>query len=182
MHLIDFLRKSVIDPNIYSTMILVLERILLDMIKFLLFFVINSVNFETVFEKTNDLETASYQQTIDFYTGLAMNYPQITLQAIGKTDSGKPLHIVMLNNGSNGADYQYTLTHLFTQHNKLGGKLGEYLNNILMLTLEDALMEKNLAITPYVNVFNKVPESGFSQFMDYPRYSTGYTTLFNTFG
>jgi len=28
------------------------------------------------------------------------------------------------NHVSNGADYQYTLTHLFTQHNKLGGDLG----------------------------------------------------------
>ena len=28
------------------------------------------------------------------------------------------------NHVSNGADYQYTLTHLFTQHNKLGGTLG----------------------------------------------------------
>jgi hypothetical protein len=33
-----------------------------------------------------------------------------------------------------------------------------------------------------VNVFNSVPEKGFSQFMDNPRYSTGYTTLFNGLG
>jgi hypothetical protein len=39
------------------------------------------------------------------------------------------------------------------------------------------------AITPYVNVFNRTPdERGFSQFMDSPRYSTGYTTLFGTLG
>ncbi|MEL7004878.1 MAG: hypothetical protein AAFN93_19380, partial [Bacteroidota bacterium] len=38
-------------------------------------------------------------------------------------------------------------------------------------------------ITPYVNVFNKTPDKeGFSQFMDSPRYSTGYTTLFGTLG
>ena len=30
------------------------------------------------------------------------------------------------NHVSNGADYQYVLTHLFTQHNKLGGELGKY--------------------------------------------------------
>jgi hypothetical protein len=33
-----------------------------------------------------------------------------------------------------------------------------------------------------VNVFGRTPDEGFSQFMDYPRYSTGYTTLFNTLG
>ncbi len=86
------------------------------------------------------------------------------------------------NHVSNGADYQYTLTHLFTQHNKLGGRLGKYLHEELMPDLEMGLKTKNLDITPYVNVFNKPPESGFSQFLDSPRYSTGYTTLFNTLG
>lgn len=83
---------------------------------------------------------------------------------------------------SNGADYQYTLTHLLTQHNKLGGNLGDYLHNSFMPELEQKLQQKNWPITPYVNVFNSVPEKGFSQFMDYPRYSSGYTTLFNTLG
>ncbi|MFS4494165.1 M14 family metallopeptidase [Maribacter sp. 2308TA10-17] len=86
------------------------------------------------------------------------------------------------NHVSNGADYQYTLTHLFTQHNKLGGELGEYLNAEMMPQLEKSLADMEWDITPYVNVFNSVPEKGFSQFMDYPRYSTGYTTLWNTLG
>ncbi len=86
------------------------------------------------------------------------------------------------NHVSNGADYQYTLTHLFTQHNKLGGKLGSYLHETIMPTLENKLQDKSWDITPYVNVFNRTPEQGFSQFMDSPRYSTGYTTLWNTLG
>ncbi|PKD18262.1 hypothetical protein APR41_03680 [Salegentibacter salinarum] len=86
------------------------------------------------------------------------------------------------NHVSNGADYQYTLTHLFTQHNKLGGELGSYLNEQIMPALEDSLAKKDWDITPYVNVFNEVPEEGFSQFNDHPRYSTGYTTLWNTIG
>jgi hypothetical protein len=86
------------------------------------------------------------------------------------------------NHVSNGADYQYTLTHLFTQHNKLGGELGNYLHTTMHPELERKLIEKDWDITPYVNVFNSTPEKGFSQFMDSPRYSTGYTTLFNTLG
>ncbi len=86
------------------------------------------------------------------------------------------------NHVSNGADYQYVLTHLFTQHNKMGGDLGEYINQSMRPNLEKKLEKKNWDITPYVNVFNSVPEKGFKQFMDYPRYSTGYTTLFNTIG
>ncbi|OAB76239.1 hypothetical protein ULVI_14195 [Cochleicola gelatinilyticus] len=86
------------------------------------------------------------------------------------------------NHVSNGADYQYTLTHLFTQHNKLGGPLGNYLHTSLMTQLEDSLAKQDWDITPYVNVFNSTPEKGFTQFMDSPRYSTGYATLFNTLG
>jgi len=86
------------------------------------------------------------------------------------------------NHVSNGADYQYTLTHLFTQHNKLGSKLGHYIHKQMQPKLEQKLSDKNWDITPYVNVFGRTPDKGFSQFMDYPRYSTGYTTLFNTLG
>lgn len=86
------------------------------------------------------------------------------------------------NHVSNGADYQYTLTHLFTQHSKLGGKLGQYIHEEMQPKLEQKLSNNNWDITPYVNVFGRTPDEGFSQFMDYPRYSTGYTTLFNTLG
>ena len=266
-----------------------------------------NVDFTTVFEKSNGLETATYDETIQYYTDLADNYTEISIQENGETDSGKPLHIVtlnmtrtnetefeklrqdnrilLINNGihpgesdgidatmmlyrdivqgkietpkntvivtipiynvggslnrntgtrtnqngpkeygfrgnarnydlnrdfiksdtknartfaeifhlvqpdvfidnhvSNGADYQYTLTHLFTQHNKLGGNLGSYLHLEMTPKLEQKLSKKNWDITPYVNVFNRVPDNGFTQFLDLPRYSTGYTTLFNTIG
>ena len=258
-------------------------------------------DFETRFEKTNGLETATYHEVISFYQNLAERYPEIKLDTIGKTDSGEPLHLIwfssdgkfndskksnlLINNGihpgesdgidatmmlfrnlvngkrtppknvtiatipvynvggslnrnsttrtnqngpkeygfrgnarnydlnrdfikcdtknartfaeifhkvtpdvfidnhvSNGADYQYTLTHLFTQHNKLGGELGTYLHQKLIPNLEQELQKKQLDITPYVNVWGTTPEKGWSQFMDHPRYSTGYTTLFNTLG
>ncbi|WP_178984459.1 M14 family metallopeptidase [Winogradskyella helgolandensis] len=264
------------------------------------------VDFTTIFEKSEGLETATYYETIKYYQDLANSYPEISLQEIGETDAGKPLHmatlnmkasgdnfetlrqnnrILLINNGihpgesdgidatmmlfrdiadgkikapqstiivtipiynvggslnrnsttrtnqngpktygfrgnarnydlnrdfiksdtknakafaqifhlvqpdvfidnhvSNGADYQYTLTHLFTQHNKLGGELGEFIHTEMMPTLEQKLEEKSWDITPYVNVFNRTPDSGFTQFLDSPRYSTGYTTLFNTLG
>ncbi|WP_225036983.1 M14 family metallopeptidase [Winogradskyella sp. SM1960] len=265
-----------------------------------------AIDFTTTFEKTEGLGTATYNETIKYYQDLATSYPEISIQDIGETDSGKPLHIVTLNmNGSgdnfetirqnnrillvnngihpgesdgidatmmlfrdivqgkieapkntvivtipvyniggslnrnsttrtnqngpksygfrgnarnydlnrdfiksdtknakafaqvfhlvqpdvfidnhvsNGADYQYTLTHLLTQHNKLGGDLGNFLHTKMMPSLEQKLAAKSWDITPYVNVFNRTPDSGFTQFLDSPRYSTGYTTLFNTLG
>ncbi|WP_282144163.1 M14 family metallopeptidase [Cellulophaga baltica] len=262
-------------------------------------------DYKTHFELSNGTETATYQETVDFYIKLAKEFPEVNIQTIGETDSGLPLHLVtynldadfnfkkikesktilLINNGihpgesdgidatmllfrdlatenitppentviatipvyniggalnrnsstranqngpkqygfrgnarnydlnrdfiksdtknaetfatiyhlvkpdifidnhvSNGADYQYTLTHLFTQHNKLGLELGDYLNQNLMPKLEASLAKDNWDITPYVNVHNAVPENGFSQFIDHPRYSTGYTSLWNTLG
>lgn len=86
------------------------------------------------------------------------------------------------NHVSNGADYQYAITHLFTQHNKLGGKLGQFLETEMRPYIENSLAKKQIPITPYVNVWGNTPEKGWSQFYDSPRYSTGYTTLFNTLG
>lgn len=265
----------------------------------------SEIDFTTIFEQSNGKQTATYKEVISYYTSLADAYPSISIQEIGETDSGKPLHIVtynpsgnfnfktirktkrvvLVNNGihpgesdgidatmllfrdlaenklkspeqtvlvtipiynvggslnrnknsrtnqngpevygfrgnarnydlnrdfikcdtknaksfaeifhliqpdifidnhvSNGADYQYTLTHLLTQHNKLGGKLGSFLHTELMPILEQKLIAKDWDITPYVNVFNSTPEKGFTQFLDLPRYSTGYTSLFNTLG
>jgi len=86
------------------------------------------------------------------------------------------------NHVSNGADYQYTITHLFTQHNKLGGELGSYLHHTFIPEIEKNLSNNNWDSTPYVNVFNRPPDNGFTQFFDDARFSTGYTALFNTLG
>ena len=86
------------------------------------------------------------------------------------------------NHVSNGADYQYAITHLFTQHNKLGGQLGTFLNTTMRPEIEKSLKTKGIDITPYVNVWGGTPKRGWSQFFDSPRYSTGYTTLFHTLG
>jgi hypothetical protein len=86
------------------------------------------------------------------------------------------------NHVSNGSDYQYKLTYITTQHNKLGTVLGDYLNTEMMPALVKDLQQKNIETTPYVNAFGETPDHGFSQFSDHPRYTTGYTSLFNTIG
>ena len=86
------------------------------------------------------------------------------------------------NHVSNGADYQYAISHLFTQHNKLGGSLGKFIETQMRPAIERSMSSKNMPITPYVNVWGGTPKEGWSQFYDSPRYSTGYTTLFNSLG
>lgn len=85
------------------------------------------------------------------------------------------------NHVSNGADYQYVITYLATQKDKLGGKLGPYMEDTMIPTLKKD-MEDRFPLFPYVNVHGRTPDEGFSQFMDSPRYSSGYATLFHTIG
>lgn len=265
-------------------------------------------DFTTIYEKSNKLETATYQEGIAFWKELADYYPQLQLFEYGSTDSGYPLHLAVLSptqdfnpvslrdknvpiflinnaihpgepdgveasqmivrdllergnleeslgntvlaiipfyniggvlnrnsttrtnqNGpkeygfrgnaqnydlnrdfikadtknawafaelyqewqpdvfldthvSNGADYQHILTNLMTQENKLGPQLGNFLRFKMLPDLNQKMEEKHSMITPYVNVWGTVPDSGIYQFMDSPRYSTGYTALFHSIG
>lgn len=86
------------------------------------------------------------------------------------------------NHVSNGADYQYTLTYIMSEPSKLGGTLGSFLQKEMMPSLVADLKKKNVETTPYVNVWNGTPKEGFAQFFESPRYTTGYTSLFNTIG
>ncbi|MGO4290112.1 M14 family metallopeptidase [Chitinophaga sp. RAB17] len=86
------------------------------------------------------------------------------------------------NHVSNGADYQHIMTLLTTQHNKLGGAMGEFMNKTFEPGLYALMKTKGYDLVPYVNHFGETPDSGWVEFADAPRYSTGYTTLFHTFG
>lgn len=90
--------------------------------------------------------------------------------------------ILIDNHVSNGSDYQYKLTYIMTQHNKLGTVLGDFMNTEMMPEIVHNLQKKNIETTPYVNSFEDTPNKGFGQFFDSPRFATGYTSLFNTIG
>lgn len=86
------------------------------------------------------------------------------------------------NHVSNGADYQYVLTYIQTQHQKLGNDLGNYLKDEMTPKIRTQLQKKKIESIPYVTVYGATPEKGFTQMMDLPRYSTGYASLFHTIG
>lgn len=86
------------------------------------------------------------------------------------------------NHVSNGADYQYKLTYIMTQHNQLGTVLGDFMNTEMMPALVKDLQNKKIETTPYVDSFKDTPDKGFGQFTDSPRYTTGYTSLYHTIG
>ena len=83
---------------------------------------------------------------------------------------------------SNGADYQYTITLIPTQPDKLGPVLGKYLQDQLLPALYAGMAQKKWPMTPYVDFDGETPESGLRAFLESPRYSTGYAALFNSLG
>jgi hypothetical protein len=86
------------------------------------------------------------------------------------------------NHVSNGADYQYKLTYIMTEPNRLGNTLGEFIKTEMTPAIVKDLQSKKVESTPYVNVWHGTPTDGFTQFSDTPRYATGYTSLFNSLG
>ncbi|MEL6866613.1 MAG: M14 family zinc carboxypeptidase [Bacteroidota bacterium] len=83
------------------------------------------------------------------------------------------------NHTSNGADYQYTMTLIATQHNKMEQALGTYLNEKLLPNLYQEMEKRDWEMIPYVYA-RDIPDNGIQAFLDLPRYSSGYAALFNT--
>ncbi|ANE50327.1 M14 family metallopeptidase [Flavisolibacter tropicus] len=85
------------------------------------------------------------------------------------------------NHVSNGADYQHIMTLIASQHNRLGGELGNFMNQQFEPGLYTLMKLKGYDLVPYVNHFGETPDKGWSEFWDSPRYSSGYASLWNTF-
>lgn len=83
---------------------------------------------------------------------------------------------------SNGSDYQHIMTLDYSQKDKMGGKLGEYVDKVFLPFTYEGMSDRGFDAIPYVNAWGQTPDKGWPQFMDWPRYSTGYTALFHTMG
>ncbi|MET0243626.1 MAG: M14 family metallopeptidase [Flavitalea sp.] len=84
------------------------------------------------------------------------------------------------NHVSNGADYQHVMTLLSSQHSKLGGVMGEFMNKSFEPGMYKLMKQKGYDLVPYVS-FQGTPENGMVAYFDGPRYSTGYAALWHTF-
>lgn len=83
---------------------------------------------------------------------------------------------------SNGADYAYTMTLIHTQADKLGGGLGAFLREAMLPAIYRAMDEKGWPTCPYVNPVHASPDQGIADFLETPRFSTGYAALHHTIG
>ena len=83
---------------------------------------------------------------------------------------------------SNGADYQYTMTLIPTQKDKLNPILAGYLTDTMVPALYTEMKKKGFELIPYINSVENTPDAGITGFLETPRYSTGYAALHNTIG
>lgn len=82
---------------------------------------------------------------------------------------------------SNGADYPYTMTLIASQKDKLAPALADFQQEIMVPYLYQN-MEATWPMVPYVNVFGRTPNDGYTAFLETPRYASGYTALFHSLG
>ena len=85
------------------------------------------------------------------------------------------------NHVSNGADYQHVMTLIASQSSKLGGSMGQFMNSVFEPALYASMKQKGYDLIPYVNAFGDTPENGWPEFLEGPRYSSGYASLWHTF-
>jgi hypothetical protein len=83
---------------------------------------------------------------------------------------------------SNGADYAYTMTLIATQSDKLGGSIGEFLRADMLPAIFGGMAQRGWPTCPYVNTIAETPDDGIADFLDLPRFSTGYAALHHTIG
>lgn len=90
-------------------------------------------------------------------------------------------HVFMDTHTSNGADYQYIMTLIDTQVDKLHPALQ---TSAAQLTDELYLRmgKSGYDMVPYVSFRGRTPETGIVSFLEGPRYSTGYAALHHTIG
>ncbi|HKG05971.1 MAG TPA: M14 family metallopeptidase, partial [Pedobacter sp.] len=83
---------------------------------------------------------------------------------------------------SNGADYQYVMTLIPTQKDKLNPLLSAYMTGSMIPALYANMKENGYEMIPYVNSVEESPDAGITGFLESPRFSTGYASLHNTIG
>ena len=81
---------------------------------------------------------------------------------------------------SNGADYSYVMTLIATQRDKLDSSLSGFMTEKMLPAMYRNMKEKGYDMIPYVDSKEETPDDGIVDFLETPRFSTGYAAQFNT--
>ena len=80
---------------------------------------------------------------------------------------------------SDGADYPYVITLINSHEQRLETSQGTFMVETARPFLFEAMKSTPYEMAPYVWPMDGTPDSGIRSFMDYPRYTSGYASLYN---
>ncbi|HEY0488622.1 MAG TPA: M14 family zinc carboxypeptidase [Telluria sp.] len=106
----------------------------------------------------------------------------LTAQVFNKLFTAWDPDVMVDTHTSNGADYTYTMTLIHTQADKLGGGLGDFLRDTMLPHMFREMEQRGWPTCPYVNPVKDCPDHGIAEFLETPRFSTGYAALHHTIG
>jgi murein tripeptide amidase MpaA len=81
---------------------------------------------------------------------------------------------------SDGADYPYVITLINSHQQRLEKVQSAFMDKTMLPFLYAAMERTPYEMIPYVWSIGQTPGDGIVGFMDYPRYTSGYASLFNT--
>jgi len=116
------------------------------------------------YDLNRDFTKSDAQNTLTFYKIFNTLKPQFFID----------------NHTTNGADYQYVQTLIFSSPNKFGAWLRKDAEAFKKHVFETQ-NNKGVLTGNFVNIYGQTPDKGFAAFHETPIYSTGYTSAFNTF-
>ena len=82
---------------------------------------------------------------------------------------------------SDGADYQYVMTLIDSQKDKLHPTVSKVMQEKVLPYLYKEMEKCGFPMIPYVNVWGESPENGMTGFLESPRFASGYSALYNAF-
>jgi len=82
---------------------------------------------------------------------------------------------------TNGSDHQYVITYLPAQHNSMPEPVGSFFGETMIPAMYAKMKETPYEMIPYAEWDNETPEKGIANYVQTPRFSTGYTLLFHSF-
>ncbi len=83
---------------------------------------------------------------------------------------------------TNGADYQHIMTMISPHPLNFPPVLQDFVKTELLPSLYSSMESVGFPMVPYVTPVKDIPDSGLRSGISSPRYSNGYSPLFNTFG
>ncbi|MFW6259898.1 MAG: M14 family zinc carboxypeptidase, partial [Tangfeifania sp.] len=83
---------------------------------------------------------------------------------------------------TNGSDHQYSITLVGPQPDRFPPAQEQFIREKMLPSLYGEMKKSDYEMVPYVNWVHNDPKSGIQIIEEFPRYSSGFATLFHTYG